>query len=121
MSSLFERLGGKSAVSDAVDIFYEKVLADDDVSHFFFYSDMAAQHIKQQLFLTMAFGGKNNYTGKHLRAAHAPLLKKGLNEEHFKIVIGFLQATLEDMDVPAELIDEVMTIATSYKDDVLSR
>ena len=121
MSSLFEKLGGESAISDVVDIFYEKVLADDSVSHFFFYSDMAAQHVKQQLFMTMVFGGQNNYTSDNLRTAHAPLVQKGLNEEHFNIVAGYLQATLEEMDVPAELIDEVMTIASSYKDDVLNR
>jgi len=121
MSSLFEKLGGDSAVADAVDIFYEKVLADDNLSHFFFYTDMAEQHVKQQLFLTMVFGGQVKYTGENLRAAHAPLMKNGLNEEHFNLVAGYLQATLEEMDVPAELIDEVMTIASSYKDEVLNR
>ena len=121
MSSLFEKLGGDSVISDAVDIFYEKVLSDDKVSHFFYYTDMAEQHVKQQLFMTMVFGGQNNYTGENLRTAHAPLVKKGLNEEHFNIVIACLQATLEEMDVPAELIGEVMTIAGSCKDDVLNR
>lgn len=121
MSSLFEKLGGDSAVADAVDIFYEKVLADDNVSHFFFYTDMAEQHAKQQLFLTMVFGGQVKYTGENLRAAHATLVEKGLNEEHFNLVVGYLQLTLDEMDVPAELIDEVMTIVASCKDDVLSR
>lgn len=121
MNALFERLGGDSAIHDAVDIFYEKVLADDSVSHFFYYTNMAEQHVKQQLFLTMVFGGQNNYTGENLRAAHAPLVEKGLNEEHFNIVVGYLQATLEEMNVHAELIDEVMNIAISCKDDVLNR
>ena len=120
MSVLFEKIGGEAAVNAAVDIFYRKVLADDSISHFFDNTDMAAQHAKQKSFLTMAFGGPNNYTGEDMRAAHAPLVKKGLNEDHFNAVAGHLQATLEELNVPADLIGEVMSIAASTKEDVLN-
>jgi len=119
MSTLFEKLGGEAAVDAAVDIFYRKVLADDSINHFFETTDMAAQHAKQKAFLTMAFGGPNNYTGTDMRTAHAPLVAKGLNEDHFNAVAGHLQATLEELNVPADLIGEVMAIAGSTKDDVL--
>lgn len=121
MSTLFEKLGGEAAVNAAVDIFYRKVLADDSISHFFDSTDMAEQHAKQKSFLTMAFGGPNSYTGKDMRTAHAPLVERGLNEGHFNAVAGHLQATLEELDVPQDLIGEVMTIAASTKDDVLNR
>ena len=39
--SLYERIGGEKAVSAAVGVFYEKVLADDRVNHFFTNMDMA--------------------------------------------------------------------------------
>ena len=48
MSSLFERIGGSAAVNAAVDIFYDKVLADDRISHFFDNLDMVAQANKQK-------------------------------------------------------------------------
>lgn len=121
MSTLFAKLGGEDAVDAAVDIFYRKVLADDSISHFFETTDMEAQHAKQKAFLTMAFGGPNEYTGKDLRSAHAPLVEKGLNEDHFTAVAGHLQATLEELNVPADLIGEVMAIAASTIDDVLNR
>jgi len=121
MSTLFEKLGGEGAVDAAVDIFYRKVLADDSINHFFETTDMAAQHAKQKSFLTMAFGGPNNYTGTDMRTAHAPLVAKGLNEDHFNAVAGHLQSTLEELNVPADLIGEVMAIAGSTKDDVLGR
>ena len=121
MSTLFEKLGGEAAVNAAVDIFYRKVLADPSISHFFDTTDMAAQHAKQKSFLTMAFGGPNNYSGTDMRTAHAPLVKKGLNESHFNAVAGHLQATLEELNVPSDLIGEVMAIAGSTKDDVLNR
>lgn len=119
MSTLFEKIGGEAAVDAAVDIFYRKVLSDDSISHFFDNTDMDAQRAKQKSFLTMAFGGPNNYTGADMRTAHAPLVAKGLNEDHFNAVAGHLQATLEELSVPADLIGEVMAIAGSTKDDVL--
>jgi hemoglobin len=119
MSGLFEKLGGEAAVNAAVDIFYRKVLSDDSINGFFETTDMEAQHAKQKAFLTMAFGGPNSYTGKDMRTAHAPLVAKGLNEAHFNAVAGHLQATLEELNVPANLVDEVMSIAGSTKSDIL--
>lgn len=121
MSTLFDKLGGEAAVNAAVDIFYRKVLTDDSISHFFETTDMAAQHAKQKSFLTMAFGGPNDYTGSDMRKAHAPLVEKGLNENHFNAVAGHLQSTLEELNVPTDLISDVMAIAGSTKDDVLGK
>lgn len=117
--TVFDKIGGTGAVDAAVDIFYRKVLSDDSISHFFETTDMDAQRVKQKAFLTMAFGGPNNYTGQDMRNAHAPLVAKGLNEAHFGAVAGHLQATLEELNVPADLVGEVMAIAASTHDDVL--
>ena len=119
--SLFERLGGEAAVEAAVDIFYRKVLSDSSIGHFFDTTDMDAQRAKQKAFLTMAFGGPKNYTGKELREAHAPLVENGLGDEHFDAVAGHLDATLRELGVADDLIGEVMAIAGSTRDDVLGR
>lgn len=117
MTSLYERLGGEVAINAAVDRFYEKVLADDLINHFFTTVDMERQAAMQKAFLTMAFGGPNNYTGKDMRSAHQHL---GLKEEHFQAVAGHLQSTLEELGVAEDLIGEVMAIAASTHDDVLN-
>lgn len=117
--TLFDKIGGKDAVNAAVDIFYNKVLADNSISHFFDATDMKKQKNKQKAFLTMAFGGPSGYDGKDLRAAHAPLVKQGLNEDHFNSVANHLQSTLEELNVPEALILEAMSIAGSTKSDVL--
>lgn len=116
MPSLFERIGGKDAVSAAVDIFYKKVMADPVINHFFANVDMPRQMMKQKMFLTYAFGGMENYTGKNMRDAHAGLK---LTDEHFNAVAGHLKATLEELKVPADIQNEVMAIAASTHDDVL--
>lgn len=118
MSTLYDRLGGEAAVDAAVDIFYEKVLADDRINLFFENLDMVAQAVKQKNFLTMVFGGPNNYDGKDMRSAHAHL---GLTEEHFDAVVENLAATLKQLGASDDDIGEVAGIANSVKDDVLNR
>jgi hemoglobin len=66
-NSLFSQIGGEAAVDAAVDIFYRKVLTDDSISQFFDDVDMDNQIAKQKSFLTMAFGGPNEYSGKGIK------------------------------------------------------
>ncbi|MBE9532579.1 MAG: group 1 truncated hemoglobin [Proteobacteria bacterium] len=119
--SIYDQIGGAGAVDAAVDIFYRKVLTDDSISHFFDDVDMDAQRDKQKAFLTMVMGGPNEYTGGDMRTVHAPLVEKGLNEAHFMAVAGHLQATLEELNVPTNLVDAIMGVAASTIDDVLNR
>lgn len=119
-TTLYERIGGEAALDAAVDLFYRKVLADSELSHFFVSTDMEGQRGKQKSFLAMVFGGPNDYTGKDLRSAHAPLVERGLDESHFSAVAGHLHATLDELGVPADVTQEVMEIAASTHDDVLN-
>ncbi len=116
--SVYEKIGGEAAVDAAVDIFYRKVLMDERISEFFDTVDMDAQHAKQKAFLTMAFGGPNKYTGKDMREAHKHMK---LTEDHFNAVAENLVATLNELSVPQEYIDEIVGIAVSVKDDVLNK
>ena len=121
VGTLFETLGGQGAVELAVDNFYRKVLADDRVSHFFESVDMDNQRAKQKGFLTMAFGGPHNYSGKDLRAGHSHLLEMGLNDSHVDVIIELLSATLKDLGVKDELVSQVAVIAESAREDILGR
>ena len=116
--SLYDDIGGEAAVNAAVDLFYRKVLQDDRISNFFDTVDMEAQHAKQKAFLTMAFGGPNNYTGKDLREAHKSM---DLNDTHFNAVAENLVETLKELGVAQAHIDKVVEIALSVKDDVLNK
>ncbi len=119
--SLFDRIGGEAAVNAAVDIFYRKVLADDRISGFFDSVDMEKQAAKQKGFLTMAFGGPNNYTGADMRKGHAHLVERGLNDSHFDAVVENLGNTLKELGVADDLIGEVAAIAESTRNDVLGK
>lgn len=120
-ASLYDRLGGEPAVSAAVDIFYRKVLSDDRISHFFDDTDMDQQIAKQKSFLTVAFGGPNNYSGRDMKAGHAHLVSRGLNDSHVDAVIELLGGTLAELGVGQTDIQEVAAIANSVRDAVLGR
>jgi hemoglobin len=119
--SLYEQLGGEEAVDAAVDLFYQKVLADDRVNGYFEGVDMQRQAAMQKGFLTFAFGGPNHYAGRDLRAAHVHLVKQGLNDSHFDVIVEHLGATLEELGVPEELIQRAADIANSVRNDVLNK
>lgn len=114
--SIYERVGGADAIDAAVDIFYTKVLADDAINEFFDIINMPAQIEKQKYFLKMALGGPHEYTGRDLREAHKGM---NLNEDHFTSVATHLVATLEELEVSQDLIDEIVTVVASTKDDIL--
>lgn len=121
MTTVYEQIGGDAAVDAAVDVFYRRVLSDERIAEFFEDVDMERQANKQKAFLTMAFGGPNHYTGKDLREGHAHLVARGLNDSHFDAVAENLAGTLEELGVSQELIDQVMSLVGSTRDDVLNR
>ena len=119
--TLYDKIGGAAAVDAAVDVFYRKVLNDYRINRFFDDIDMDSQAAKQKAFFTMAFGGPNNYTGTDMRNAHARLVKMGLNNDHFNVVMEHLGATMQELNVPAELIAQAAAIAESTRNDVLGK
>lgn len=121
MGTLYDQLGGQAAVEAAVEEFYRRVLSDDRVSDFFDDVDMDRQIQKQKAFLTFAFGGPANYSGKDMRAGHAHLVERGLNDSHVDAVIEILGGVLKDLNVPEDLIGQVAAIAESVRGDVLNR
>lgn len=117
-NSLYQKLGGQAAISAVVDAFYVKVLADDRIKHHFADINMDKQARRQKAFLSAAFGGPVPWTGKDMRKAHVDLK---LTEADFNAVAENLVATLKDFKVKQELIDQVVAIALSVKNDVLNK
>ena len=115
--SLFDRIGGMPAVNAAVDVFYQKVMADERINHFFHHIDMQRQSGKLKVFLAFAFGAPIPYEGKPMKTAHQHMR---ITEVHFNAVAGHLIATLEELEVKAPLIEEVVAIALSVKGDIVN-
>jgi hemoglobin len=119
--TLFERIGGESAVRATVLKMYDKILADELLAPFFEDIDVEALRRSQSAFVTVAFGGPNHYTGKSMRAAHTNSVKNGLSDKHFDRVATHLKSAMEELNVPFNLINEALAIVGSTRADVLNR
>ena len=120
--SLYERLGGAEAMTAAAQTLYKNVMVDDRINRFFQNIDLDHQTRKMAEFMTFAFGGAPQWSGRTLRDAHARLVKEeGLNDTHFDAVVDCVKKTLSDLGVPGDLAGEVTAIVEGGREDVLGR
>lgn len=119
--SLFQRIGGEAAVGATVIKLYDKILDDALLAPFFENSDVDVLRRSQQAFVTFAFGGPNQYTGRNLRAAHEKSVKAGLSDEHFDRVAVHLASAMRELGVAEPLIQEALAIVGSTRADVLNK
>ncbi len=117
--SLYERIGGETAISQTVIKLYDKILDDPELSPFFENIDVDRLRNSQKAFVTLAFGGNNHYTGKNLRASHQNSVKNGLNNKHFDLVVMHLTNSMRELGVSEELIKEATDIVETTRTDVL--
>lgn len=120
-TSLFEQIGGQHAVRLTVIEMYERIFNDELLYPFFGNLNREALRNSQMAFITMAFGGPNQYTGRDLRTVHAPLLKKGLSDKHFDRVVEHLRGAMRNQGIAENLIEEATEIIEATRADVLNR
>ncbi|TPX34743.1 hypothetical protein SmJEL517_g02772 [Synchytrium microbalum] len=117
VDSLYKRIGGEPAVDATVEKFYDLVIADPLLQPFFKNTNMKRQRGMQKAFFNHVLGGKP-YNGKNMKEAHA---KMGLKDEHFDAVARHLKEAMESLNVPTSLINEVLAVAETTRNDVLGR
>ena len=116
-TTLYERIGGEAAVRAAVDRFYERVLADPSLSHFFNRISMPRLKSHQFAFLSQVLGGPKQYSGSSMKEAHANL---AIEQHHFDSVAVHLMETLRELSVPEEIVGEVATVITPLSSQVVN-
>ena len=115
--SLYDRLGGESAIDSIVQALYDRVLADPDLQPFFAHTPMDKQRAMQREFLCAALGGPMSYSGKPLTHVHQG---RGITTRHFaKFVQHFLE-TLRELEVSREDADAVISRLNAYANEITS-
>jgi hemoglobin len=94
--TLYERLGDEAAITQVVEIFYRRILADPLLAPLFAGTDMSHLQRHQTRFLMQVTGGPKQYSGRTIRAAHTGL---NLRDDQFDAVAGHLAATLTEAGV----------------------
>jgi truncated hemoglobin YjbI len=105
--SLFERIGGATAIAAVIDEFYKRVLNDPELRSFFTATNLQWLKERQKRFFTQVMGGPTNYNGRPMTEAHANL---AIEQWHFDRAAGHLVNALRALHVPQHLIDEVVAL-----------
>ena len=120
IDNLNDLIGGHETIKAATERFYERVLEDDTLRHFFRRTDMAHLRSRQVMFISMLFGGRV-YTGKDVHGAHTLARNHGLNDAHFDLFLRHFRAALEEVGVKPEHADKVMKPLASQRRAVLDK
>ena len=112
MSSMFERYGGFATVSKIVMGFYDKVLDSDIIGPYFENTDMRRLLDHQSKFIASLMGGPASYSNDELLRVHRRL---GIDERAFNEYASLLKEALEDLDIAADDIAEVLDAFTARK------
>ena len=102
-----------AALMATLDIFYDRLVNDERMAPFFQGISITRLKVHQKKFLTMAFTEipTDMDVAAYMVDKHARLFQEqGLNGQHFDVVAGHLVASLQQLDVPKHLIDEVVEI-----------
>lgn len=117
MATLYERLGGEPAITSVVHKFYDYMLSDDIVAPFFANTDMTKQKQRQIQFITLVTGGPNVYEGVDMKKAHD---KMKISMKEFDETWVNLNKSLNDHNVPQDMIDELKEVFYSVVDDIVN-
>ena len=122
-TSLYDRLGGKKAITAVVDEFVGRVAADTRINAFF--AATAADPARLATFkgklvdqICQASGGPCKYTGKDMKAAHMGM---GVSSGDFNALVEDLVAALDRFKVSPHEKDQLLGALAPMKTDIVEK
>ena len=116
--SLYDRLGGKPAISAVVDDFVGNIAEDQRINLFFAHADPV--RLKQMLVdqICVGTGGPCKYTGRDMKTVHQDM---AITEARFNAVVEDLVKSLNKFKVPAREQSELLAILGSMKNQIVNQ
>lgn len=116
--TLYDRLGGKGAITSVIDSFVARVAADQRINKKFARSNVPRVKVMLVDQVCAATGGPCTYTGRSMKEAHRNM---GVTEGEFNALVEDLVATLNGFNVPKAEQDELLAVLGSMKADIVER
>jgi hemoglobin len=115
-ASLYDRLGGKPAITAVVDDFVGNVAADNRINQRFAHANIP--FLKSSLVdqVCQATGGPCQYTGPDMRTVHTGM---HITDAEFNDLVEDLQKSLNKFKVPAAEQNELLTALGGMKPDIV--
>ncbi len=119
-TSLFDRLGGQSAIEAVVSDFVDLVGADTRITNEVVKTRLASIDIPAlkshaSNLVCGATGGPCQYTGRDMKSTHAGL---GITNAEFDYVVDDLVETLNQYKVPEREKNELLGLLAPMRDDI---
>ena len=115
--SVYDAIGGRAALTAAVDRFYGRLLADPALGPLFPRGVGARHRAYVVTILGEALGGPERYRGPDVAGAHRGL---GITDAHFDRAAGHLSGTLDGLGVPRHLTDHIVGIVAGLRPAVVT-
>ena len=116
--SLYERLGGKPAITAVIDDFIGNVAADNRINKRFGGADIPRLKARLVDQVCEASGGPCKYTGASMRDAHTGMK---ITDAEFGALVEDLVKSLDKFKVPAEEKDELLSALGGMKGDIVGK
>jgi hemoglobin len=114
--SLYERLGGKDAISAVVDDFAQNVLTDSRINKKFAKTDAERLLANLKDFVCFATGGPCQYTGLDMKTSHKNM---GTTAGEFQALVEDLVKTLDKFKVPDKEKNELLGALAGLRGDIV--
>jgi len=115
--SLYERLGGKPAITAVVDQFVANVAADKRINMRFMNTDIPQLKVLLVEFVCSATGGPEKYEGRDMHTSHGGMQ---LVDEEFNALVEDLAAALDKFKVPATEKGELLGALGPLKPQIVN-
>ena len=114
--SLYDRLGGKAAITAVIDEFVAKVAADNRINGRFATTDIPKlkRHLVDQV--CAASGGSCVYTGRDMKTTHAGMR---LTNADFNALVQNLVAALDKFKVGEREKQELLALLSPMRKDIV--
>lgn len=103
--SLYEQVGGESAIDSVVTSFYNRMLADPETVEWFRGIDLVRLKDHQRAFLAVGLGGPEAYDGRSMRTAHTGL---EISDAAYTAAIGHLRDAFAELEVEEPVVRQVI-------------
>jgi len=119
--TLYERLGGYTAISAVVNDFADRLFADPKIGKYFVGMGTDTREMfkqKNKNLVCNVTGGPCKVISRPAKTVHAGL---GITDAEFDIVVGHLSEVLDKYKVPAAEHKELMAIIATLRKDIVER
>jgi hemoglobin len=116
--SLYDRLGGKGAITAVVDTFVGNVAGDKRINGYFASTNIPTlkMHLVNQI--CEASGGPCRYTGRTMKQTHAGM---GVNDAAFNALVEDLVKALDHHKVGKKEQDDLLGVLGPMKGDIVEK